>query len=115
MSNQFQPYGDLYVARLDGSGLRRQTGNDYEDGTPTWNSTTGEMDVGRLSVETMVGDRLMEKGKLVVINHEEAFSKKLHPKSCPPMSSTTGSGSFSISNNNEYDVKGVDNDLNVEV
>ncbi|KAF7120419.1 hypothetical protein RHSIM_Rhsim13G0001000 [Rhododendron simsii] len=34
--NQFQPYGDLHVARLDGSGLRRLTWNGYENGTPTW-------------------------------------------------------------------------------
>ncbi|XP_027360492.1 uncharacterized protein LOC113868793 [Abrus precatorius] len=34
--NQFQPYGDLYVVRLDGSGLRRLTCNAYENGTPTW-------------------------------------------------------------------------------
>nr|DAD23432.1 TPA_asm: hypothetical protein HUJ06_024895 [Nelumbo nucifera] len=59
MPVQFQPYGDLYVVRLDGSGLKRLTWNGYEDGTPTLNSTTGEMDVGRLLVETMVEDRLM--------------------------------------------------------
>ncbi|KAG5514088.1 hypothetical protein RHGRI_035479 [Rhododendron griersonianum] len=34
--NQFQPYGDLHVARLDGSGVRRLTWNGYENGTPTW-------------------------------------------------------------------------------
>ncbi|GAV80430.1 PD40 domain-containing protein [Cephalotus follicularis] len=34
--NQFQPYGDLYVVRLDGSGLTRLTWNGYENGTPTW-------------------------------------------------------------------------------
>nr|DAD29027.1 TPA_asm: hypothetical protein HUJ06_030495 [Nelumbo nucifera] len=52
---------------------------------------------------------------LAIINQEEAFSKKLHPESCPPVSSTAGSGSFAISNNNEYGVEGVENDLNVEV
>ncbi|XP_057445514.1 uncharacterized protein LOC130737706 [Lotus japonicus] len=36
MPNQFQPYGDLYVVRLDGSGLRRLTCNAYENGTPAW-------------------------------------------------------------------------------
>jgi len=36
LPNQFQPYGDLYVVRLDGSGLRRLTCNAYENGTPTW-------------------------------------------------------------------------------
>nr|XP_043635973.1 uncharacterized protein LOC122607120 [Erigeron canadensis] len=34
--NQFQPYGDLYVARLDGSDVRRLTCNGYENGTPAW-------------------------------------------------------------------------------
>lgn len=34
--NQFQPYGDLYVCRLDGSGLLRLTCNAYENGTPAW-------------------------------------------------------------------------------
>ncbi|KAL3648152.1 hypothetical protein CASFOL_009120 [Castilleja foliolosa] len=36
LPNQFQPYGDLYVVRLDGSGLRRLTWNGYENGTPAW-------------------------------------------------------------------------------
>ncbi|OAY82791.1 Protein TolB [Ananas comosus] len=34
--NQFQPYGELYTCRLDGSGLRRLTCNAFEDGTPAW-------------------------------------------------------------------------------
>nr|CAD1833728.1 unnamed protein product [Ananas comosus var. bracteatus] len=34
--NQFQPYGELYTCRLDGSGLRRLTFNAFEDGTPAW-------------------------------------------------------------------------------
>lgn len=36
LPNQFQPYGDLYVTRVDGSGLRRLTWNGYENGTPAW-------------------------------------------------------------------------------
>ncbi|KAK3034677.1 hypothetical protein RJ639_033632 [Escallonia herrerae] len=36
LPNQFQPYGDLHVVRLDGSGLRRLTWNGYENGTPAW-------------------------------------------------------------------------------
>ncbi|EPS68684.1 hypothetical protein M569_06083, partial [Genlisea aurea] len=36
LPNHFQPYGDLYTARLDGSGLRRLTFNGYENGTPAW-------------------------------------------------------------------------------
>ncbi|KEH40612.1 uncharacterized protein [Medicago truncatula] len=34
--NQYQPYGDLFVVKLDGSGLRRLTCNAYENGTPAW-------------------------------------------------------------------------------
>lgn len=40
LPNQFQPYGDIFVARADGSGLVRLTHNAYEDGTPTWTSAT---------------------------------------------------------------------------
>ncbi|KAL2510453.1 tolB protein-related [Abeliophyllum distichum] len=37
--NQFQPYGDLHLVKLDGSGLRRLTWNGYENGTPAWYPT----------------------------------------------------------------------------
>lgn len=54
--NQFQPYGDLYVARLDGSRLRRLTWNGYENGTPTWYQGR---DVGRLGLGCcQFGDKL---------------------------------------------------------
>ncbi|XP_073029326.1 uncharacterized protein [Primulina eburnea] len=36
LPNHFQPYGDLYLVRLDGSGLQRLTWNGYENGTPAW-------------------------------------------------------------------------------
>lgn len=39
--NMFQPYGDLYVCRLDGSGLIRLTCNAYENGTPAWGPALG--------------------------------------------------------------------------
>ncbi|CAM0906972.1 unnamed protein product [Alopecurus aequalis] len=39
--NQFQPYGDLYVCRLDGSNLLRLTCNAYENGTPAWGPVLG--------------------------------------------------------------------------
>lgn len=42
LPNQFQPYGDLYVTRLDGSCLRRLTWNGYENGTPAWHPLTGD-------------------------------------------------------------------------
>lgn len=38
LPNQFQPYGDLHVVKVDGSGLRRLTWNGYENGTPAWHS-----------------------------------------------------------------------------
>ncbi|XP_004498256.1 uncharacterized protein [Cicer arietinum] len=41
MPNQFQPYGDLFVVRLDGSGLKRLTCNAYENGTPMWHAREG--------------------------------------------------------------------------
>ena len=56
--NQFQPYGDLYVARLDGSGLRRLTWNGYENGTPVWSDGI-DLDIGRLSLgDNEIGDEL---------------------------------------------------------
>ncbi|KAL5700688.1 hypothetical protein ACHQM5_026105 [Ranunculus cassubicifolius] len=60
MPNQFQPYGDLYISKLDGSDLQRLTCNGYENGTPTWHESVP--DLGWLSVETKkVGDKLMGK------------------------------------------------------
>jgi len=32
----YQPYGEIFVINIDGSGLTRMTHNAYEDGTPTW-------------------------------------------------------------------------------
>lgn len=57
--NQFQPYGDLYTVRLDGSGLTRLTWNGYENGTPTWH-TGDDVDLGhlRLGEACEVGDKL---------------------------------------------------------
>ncbi|XP_077235345.1 tolB protein-like protein [Tasmannia lanceolata] len=55
LPNQFQPYGDLFVARLDGSELQRLTWNAYENGTPAWHSAE-EVDFGSLSLET--GEKL---------------------------------------------------------
>lgn len=34
--HHYQPYGDIFVIKIDGSGLRRLTHNSYEDGTPAW-------------------------------------------------------------------------------
>jgi Tol biopolymer transport system component len=31
-----QPYGEIFVMRADGSGLRQLTDNQWEDGTPAW-------------------------------------------------------------------------------
>ncbi|XP_074584548.1 uncharacterized protein LOC141840458 [Curcuma longa] len=51
MPNHFQPYGDLYVCRLDGSGLTRLTFNGYENGTPAWGASGGPLpDLGSLSL-----------------------------------------------------------------
>lgn len=56
LPNQFQPYGDLYVTRLDGGGLRRLTWNGYENGTPTWHPGD-ERELGSLLING-VGDKL---------------------------------------------------------
>ncbi|XP_050235512.1 uncharacterized protein LOC126685349 [Mercurialis annua] len=38
ISNQhmYQPYGEIYIINVDGSGLKRLTHNSFEDGTPAW-------------------------------------------------------------------------------
>jgi Tol biopolymer transport system component len=36
LPHQFQPYGELFVIRVDGGGLTRLTHNGFEDGTPAW-------------------------------------------------------------------------------
>ncbi len=41
LPSQPQPYGDLFVVRLDGTGLLRLTHNGSEEGTPAWGSPTG--------------------------------------------------------------------------
>ncbi|KAJ0754936.1 putative transcription factor WD40-like family [Helianthus annuus] len=55
LPNQFQPYGDLHVVRLDGSGLRRLTCNGYENGIPAWFHGGGEKELGLNSV----GEKLL--------------------------------------------------------
>lgn len=57
LPNQFQPYGDLHMVRLDGTGLRRLTCNAYENGTPMWHPSD-EMDMGRLCLEDGIGDKV---------------------------------------------------------
>lgn len=37
--NQFQPYGEIHIANIDGTGVQRLTHNGYEDGTPSWGKT----------------------------------------------------------------------------
>lgn len=34
--HHYQPYGEIFIAKVDGSDIRRLTHNSYEDGTPTW-------------------------------------------------------------------------------
>ncbi|KAL0561806.1 hypothetical protein IC582_002250 [Cucumis melo] len=56
--NQFQPYGDLFVVRLDGTGLSRLTWNGYENGTPTWYYGS-EVALSGLSLkDEVVGEKL---------------------------------------------------------
>ncbi|XP_059631779.1 uncharacterized protein LOC132274509 [Cornus florida] len=37
--HHYQPYGDIFTIRSDGSEIRKMTHNSYEDGTPTWGPT----------------------------------------------------------------------------
>jgi Tol biopolymer transport system component len=41
LPHQFQPYGELFAVRVDGTGLLRLTHNGYEEGTPAWGLATG--------------------------------------------------------------------------
>ncbi|KAM2449581.1 hypothetical protein PS1_019669 [Malus domestica] len=34
--HHYQPYGEIFTVKLDGSDLKRLTQNSYEDGTPVW-------------------------------------------------------------------------------
>ncbi|XP_057782129.1 ETHYLENE INSENSITIVE 3-like 1 protein [Salvia miltiorrhiza] len=45
---------------------------------------------------------------LAIVNQEEAIARELYPDSCPPLSSSEGSGSFPINDTNEYDVDGAE-------
>jgi hypothetical protein len=36
LSKDAQPYGEIFVIRVDGTGLRQLTDNQWEDGTPIW-------------------------------------------------------------------------------
>ncbi|CAN4101977.1 unnamed protein product [Withania somnifera] len=58
LPNQFQPYGDLYLVKLDGSGLRRLTWNGYENGTPAWHPLVMPMTTGDTERGVLVGDKL---------------------------------------------------------
>ncbi|XP_043720719.1 uncharacterized protein LOC122668190 [Telopea speciosissima] len=37
--HHFGPYGEIFTAKVDGSGIQRLTHNSYEDGTPSWGPT----------------------------------------------------------------------------
>ncbi|KAK1410794.1 hypothetical protein QVD17_37333 [Tagetes erecta] len=51
---------------------------------------------------------------LAIINQEEAISRKLYPDSCPPMPAG-GPGSYLVTDTNDYDVDGVEDEHTVEV
>ncbi|MCD9561230.1 hypothetical protein HAX54_020232 [Datura stramonium] len=61
LPNQFQPYGDLYLVKLDGSGLRRLTWNGYENGTPAWHPSAMPTTKGDTERGILVGDKLRGK------------------------------------------------------
>lgn len=46
--HHYQPYGEIFIANIDGSGIQRMTHNSFEDGTPTWGATfLSPVDVAR--------------------------------------------------------------------
>lgn len=51
---------------------------------------------------------------LAVVNQEEALYRKLYPGSFPLIPSVGGSSSFSISDNNDYDVEVAEDELNID-
>lgn len=58
LPNQYQPYGDLYLVKLDGSGLRQLTCNAYENGTPAWHPSGTPMTALDIERNVIVGDKL---------------------------------------------------------
>ncbi|XP_059310786.1 uncharacterized protein LOC132062180 [Lycium ferocissimum] len=58
LPNQYQPYGELYLVKLDGSGLRRLTCNSYENGTPAWHPSAMSMTTLDAEGKELVGDKL---------------------------------------------------------
>ncbi|KAK8544959.1 hypothetical protein V6N13_066273 [Hibiscus sabdariffa] len=52
---------------------------------------------------------------LAIINQEEALAHELYPDSCPPLSSSGGSGSLVINDCSEYDVEGAEDDANFDI
>lgn len=58
LPNQYQPYGDLYLVKLDGTGLRRLTLNAYENGTPAWHPSAMPMTTSDIKGNVLVGDKL---------------------------------------------------------
>ncbi|KAH6794280.1 Ethylene insensitive 3 family protein [Perilla frutescens var. hirtella] len=50
---------------------------------------------------------------LSIINQEEAWSRKLNPDSYPLPSSAVGSGAYLVSDSSDYDVEGVEDDVDI--
>ncbi|CAI9761593.1 unnamed protein product [Fraxinus pennsylvanica] len=47
---------------------------------------------------------------LAIINQEEALAREIYPDRCPPLLLSGGSGNFTMNDNCEYDVEGVDDE-----
>ncbi|XP_010544311.1 PREDICTED: protein ETHYLENE INSENSITIVE 3-like [Tarenaya hassleriana] len=52
---------------------------------------------------------------LAIINQEESLAQELYPESCPPISSSGGSGLLFGNECSEYDVEGVDKEPNYDM
>lgn len=60
LPNQFQPYGELFISRLDGSEVQRLTFNAYEDGTPAWAQGCSALSLQSLNLDgkKIAGEKL---------------------------------------------------------
>ncbi|XP_072969854.1 uncharacterized protein [Typha angustifolia] len=77
--HHYQPYGDIFIANIDGSNIQRLTHNSYEDGTPTWTPLFLEpTDVA----ESLQGSARCNFDDCHWLNIKGEVTQSLHGKSC---------------------------------
>ena len=83
-----QPYGELFVMRADGTGLRQLTDNQWEDGTPAWQPN------GRLIDEAVVSRCSVSRAARSSVSARPSSIRFAVCRACPcARVSTTGGGS----------------------